>query len=440
LIKALSTRTGPEGRPEFLEALRLARLHGDEWLEMRVLWLSAFADRVRVESRSNERLAHLAQADEIARRLGDFPDEMWIRFLMQGELLSRGRVDEAVDLAQRMNETAQRQGDLIDRLRAHAAGLYVAFHRAEWEKVRELSGEILEQSPPLYLADGWYLRLRCEAACHRGDFTVARQDLLRLVETTHGVPRVPADIFLNCALAITSVSKVTGDTSLLPEAYAFARLILEIPDINEAKERSAHAILGRICVLRADAAGAAAEHDYFAEQLERTPEEDRLFSHAHELLASLSAVRGDLDRAVAHYEDSLLDAGHAVHERAWIVYDFSRVLTLRRAPGDLERARSLLDLCLETAESATLVPLAERARKALASLGGRTAHLDGLTDRETEVLALMARGLTNKEIGAKLFISAKTVDAHVRNILEKTGTANRTEAAAYAIWHDLPGV
>jgi DNA-binding NarL/FixJ family response regulator len=89
-----------------------------------------------------------------------------------------------------------------------------------------------------------------------------------------------------------------------------------------------------------------------------------------------------------------------------------------------------------------MVPLAQRAQAALAALGanGRPVRPDGLTDRETEVLALIARGLTNKEIGVKLFISAKTVDAHVRNILDKTGTANRTEAATYAIRHDVPGV
>jgi DNA-binding NarL/FixJ family response regulator len=57
---------------------------------------------------------------------------------------------------------------------------------------------------------------------------------------------------------------------------------------------------------------------------------------------------------------------------------------------------------------------------------------DGLTPREVDVLRLVARGFTNAEIAERLFISPLTVAKHVHNLLEKTGMANRTEAAAYA--------
>ena len=56
----------------------------------------------------------------------------------------------------------------------------------------------------------------------------------------------------------------------------------------------------------------------------------------------------------------------------------------------------------------------------------------GLTDREVEVLRLVALGRTNREIGRELFISVKTASVHVSNILRKVGVANRTEAAALA--------
>jgi DNA-binding NarL/FixJ family response regulator len=66
-----------------------------------------------------------------------------------------------------------------------------------------------------------------------------------------------------------------------------------------------------------------------------------------------------------------------------------------------------------------------------------TAAPDRLTDREVEVLRLLAGGLSNREIGTRLFISANTAANHVRSILMKTGAVNRTQAARYATEHDL---
>jgi DNA-binding NarL/FixJ family response regulator len=57
----------------------------------------------------------------------------------------------------------------------------------------------------------------------------------------------------------------------------------------------------------------------------------------------------------------------------------------------------------------------------------------GLTEREAEVVALIAEGLSNKEIGARLFITEKTASHHVSSILGKLGVATRAEAAAAAV-------
>jgi DNA-binding CsgD family transcriptional regulator len=56
----------------------------------------------------------------------------------------------------------------------------------------------------------------------------------------------------------------------------------------------------------------------------------------------------------------------------------------------------------------------------------------GLTARETDVLRLVAEGLSNGQIGARLYITTKTVSVHVSNILAKLGVSSRTEAAAVA--------
>lgn len=60
-----------------------------------------------------------------------------------------------------------------------------------------------------------------------------------------------------------------------------------------------------------------------------------------------------------------------------------------------------------------------------------------LTNREMEVLLLMAQGKTNQEIADELFIAVKTVKVHVSNILSKLGVQDRTQAVIYAFRHSL---
>ena len=60
-----------------------------------------------------------------------------------------------------------------------------------------------------------------------------------------------------------------------------------------------------------------------------------------------------------------------------------------------------------------------------------------LTEREREVLALVARGYTNKQIAGALYVTEKTARNHVSHILEKLGLSRRSEAAAYAVEHKL---
>ena len=62
---------------------------------------------------------------------------------------------------------------------------------------------------------------------------------------------------------------------------------------------------------------------------------------------------------------------------------------------------------------------------------------DGLTLREAEILSMMARGMTNPDIAAELYISAQTIKSHINRIFAKTGSANRTAAIRYARDHHL---
>jgi len=61
----------------------------------------------------------------------------------------------------------------------------------------------------------------------------------------------------------------------------------------------------------------------------------------------------------------------------------------------------------------------------------------GLTQREVEILGLIARGLTNPEIAAKLFLSNHTIKTHINRIFAKTGSRDRAAAIGYAHRHHI---
>jgi DNA-binding NarL/FixJ family response regulator len=84
----------------------------------------------------------------------------------------------------------------------------------------------------------------------------------------------------------------------------------------------------------------------------------------------------------------------------------------------------------------------EAARAVVAAAHGasgsiRRAHPAGLTDRQVEVLRLIAEGLSNREIATRLVVSPRTAEHHVQDIYLKIGTSSRAAAALFAVEHQL---
>ncbi len=146
---------------------------------------------------------------------------------------------------------------------------------------------------------------------------------------------------------------------------------------------------------------------------------------------------------MAHFEDAQAFSRRAGYrpELAWTCSDHAEALLQRNEPGDQAKAIPLLDEALSLAEALRMEPLTERViglRKMGEATSRPTPSLpDGITQRELEVLRLIATGSSNPMIAEELVISVNTVERHVSNILGKSRSANRAEAVAYAARHGL---
>jgi DNA-binding CsgD family transcriptional regulator len=168
------------------------------------------------------------------------------------------------------------------------------------------------------------------------------------------------------------------------------------------------------------------------------------YGSADRYLGMLAATVGEWELAEAHFEQALA-ANVAMEAKTWLAHtnhQYARML-LARGDGHPERARALLVEADRLARAIGMASLHNRIAamniaSAPAGAGGRDSILpDALSGREAQILRLVARGLSNREIGAELYISEHTAANHIRSILRKTGCANRTEAASYAHRHAL---
>ena len=153
------------------------------------------------------------------------------------------------------------------------------------------------------------------------------------------------------------------------------------------------------------------------------------------LLGSLATVLQKWDLAQRHFEAALAMDAHTGW-RVWLAhtrYRYALMLVQRASTGDVGRARMFLAEALADSVALGMQSLTPRIEALAASIAAPPpSYPCGLTEREVGVLQLIAMGRNNREIAQVLQISPNTVANHVRSILEKTYTANRTEAAAFA--------
>ena len=151
-------------------------------------------------------------------------------------------------------------------------------------------------------------------------------------------------------------------------------------------------------------------------------------------LGQAAAALGQLGPAVEDLQTaaSICDTngarGYAVQARV----ELAAALTRRQAPGDRDEALAALAAAAREAGQLGMVPFTERIGQLQAQLTAGPAGDSPLSPRELEVARLVARGLTNKQIGQTLYVSERTAENHVQHILTKLGLRNRSQIAAWA--------
>jgi DNA-binding NarL/FixJ family response regulator len=218
-----------------------------------------------------------------------------------------------------------------------------------------------------------------------------------------------------------------------PDAAA-ARIRARLEDLDDLKITTLplQTVLFDAQLDRGDLAGAADA----ARQIEEIAELTKSKRHLGEALfakGKLAAVQSD-DGA----PEILRGAARAFSEASMALPACRARMALARTLVRSDRAVAISEAraSLAAFERLGAIPDADAASAFLRDLGvkGRTGpkNVDLLSKRELEVLRLVAQGLSNPEIAARLFISAKTAGHHMSNILSKLGMRSRTEAAAYA--------
>lgn len=242
-----------------------------------------------------------------------------------------------------------------------------------------------------------------------------------------------------------------------------ALLYSEIGLLDEARNEFEELAADRFAIVRHDALRAASLA-YLAQVCARLDDKDRaevLYSMllpyegrnlligttvgclgaASSPLGLLATTRHEWRDAQRHFEDALAmnlrQGAQPAVARTRVRY--ASMLLARNADGDVDAARMLLQQARAATQRMDMRALVEQIDDMLRSTAPTSSPAcpAGLSTRETEVLLLVSNGLGNREIADRLFLSPNTVANHIRAILAKTHSANRTEAAAFAIRHGL---
>ena len=428
------------------QALALARTVGAELVEFRAL--VGLGQDLAYLGRTDEGLAHLRRALELAEANGD-PERLLAAYVsLTDVLMMLGRPGASARTGERGLQVVRRYG--IDSTVLVANTIEALLATGEWDEADRKSAAALRAITANY--PYMLLMLRADLELGRGDFDAARAHLAAALATLRedrgqGI----YDVFL-AELALWERRWTDADQAVgAGLAGASSRQAAQLRVWFCAKGLRAQAELAALARARRDAAAVRGWRNRAGE----------LVALARRAAAEAAAVTpnaaGWLAVAEAEHQRALgeawpdrwagaADTWERLERRPLAAYCRWRQAEALVAAGasraeasePLRQAHAVATRIGARPLAEQLELLAQRARLELtpAAAGSPEAQgfeeLLGLTPREAEVLALVARGYTNREIAERLVISVRTAGLHVSHILRKLGAPNRLEAAAIA--------
>ena len=236
-----------------------------------------------------------------------------------------------------------------------------------------------------------------------------RRRAFQTLRLAQAVAAHSADAWLSSSIALCGVEWL-ADNQRVRQSRDWLDSIERIaePSIEPGLDATRATANGLVALAEKDA---IASSGYFRAALSRYRELGHEYAAARARLRLASALlaRDDME---SHHEgrEALIDA-HAAFTRLGAAFDIGLAEELGAQHGVRPRARR--------------------------AVSNGSASPGGITPREREVLGLLVRGMTNRQIAATLSITEKTAEGHVSNILAKLGVASRVQAAGYALANGL---
>jgi DNA-binding CsgD family transcriptional regulator len=429
------------------QALALARAVGERPAEL--LALSVLGSDLAYLGHTDEGLGQLWRALELAEESGDPLALLRVYVEITDVLMMLGRPRESARIGERGLEAVRRYG--IDSTVLVANSIEAQLAIGEWDEADSATAAALRAITANF--PYMLLMLRADLELGRGDFEAARAHLQAALATLRedrgqGI----YDVFL-AELALWEHRWTEADQAVRD-------------GLARARSRQAAQLRVWFCAkgLRAQAELAALARDRRDADAVRTwlARAEKLIATARRSAAEASAVtpnvagwralaEAEYQRAVGVARPDLWAGAADTWERlerpplaAYCRWRQAEALVAAgasraEASGPLRQAHALAARIGAKPMARQLELLAQRARLELAPPDAGSpdrkqglAEILGLTPREAEVLTLIARGYTNREIAATLVISVRTAGVHVSHILRKLGAPNRLEAAAIA--------